>query len=47
MEIDNKKRAALFKGSPSRQSAYWMVTVNVVEPVMFWLLLSTAEMVTV
>jgi hypothetical protein len=34
-------------GIPSRPRAYWIVTVKVVEPVMFALLLSAAEMVTV
>jgi hypothetical protein len=42
-----QKRAVSFRGSPSRQSAYLMVTVNVVLPVMFELLLSAAETVTV
>jgi hypothetical protein len=47
MKIDNKKGLPRSRGSPSRQSVYLMVTVNVVEPVMLAWLLSAAEMVTV
>ena len=43
----DKKKGRLVGGGPSRQTAYLMVKVKVVVPVMFELLLSTAVTVIV
>jgi hypothetical protein len=45
-KIGTKKGLPLFRRQPLTEVAYWMTTLNVVEPVMFELLLSTAETVT-
>jgi hypothetical protein len=47
MKIGNKKGPPLLEAAPHGKALYWMVTVNVVVPVMLALLLSAAEMVTV